>query len=217
MAKILSRRFFARPAPLVAVDLLGKILWHKTSEGIAAGRIIEVEAYLGEIDPASHAYRGPTPRTLMVWGKPGMAYVYLNYGMHYCLNIVAGKIGTPDCVLIRALEPIAGIPLMQKRRKTEAVANLTSGPGKLTQALKINRSHNGADITRGDLVIRQGEAIGAEIVVTSRIGISSAETAPLRFFVKDNSFVPCRNKVKVCLTGEKPAVTEFLLSSGLIN
>jgi DNA-3-methyladenine glycosylase len=83
MAKILSRRFFAHPAGLVALDLLGKTLWHKTPEGIAAGRIIEVEAYPGEIDPASHAYWGPTPRTLMIWGKPGVVYVYLNYGMHY--------------------------------------------------------------------------------------------------------------------------------------
>jgi DNA-3-methyladenine glycosylase len=153
----------------------------------------------------------------MVWGKPGVAYVYLNYGMHYCLNIVAGKIGMPDCVLIRALEPIDGIALMQKRRKTEAAANLTSGPGKLTQALKINRSHNGADITQGDLVIRQGESLKQELVVTSRIGISQAETAPLRFFLKDNPFVSCKNKAKVCFAGEKPAVEEFLLRSGFIN
>lgn len=217
MDKILPRRFFARPAPLVAVDLLGKILWHQTPEGIAAGRIIEVEAYPGEIDPASHAFRGPTPRTRMVWGKPGVAYVYLNYGMHYCLNIVAGKIGTPDCVLIRALEPIVGLSLMAKRRKTEAAADLTSGPGKLTQALKINRSHNGADITRGDLVIRDEAMSESDLVVTSRIGISQAEAAPLRFFLKDNPFVSCKNKAKVCFAGNKLAVEEFLRRNSFIN
>jgi DNA-3-methyladenine glycosylase len=216
MNSILPRKFYARSAALVALDLLGKMLWHRTPEGMAGGRIVEVEAYPGEIDPASHAFRGPTPRTRIVWSKPGVAYVYLNYGMHCCLNIVAGEIGVPDCVLIRALEPTAGLPLMGKRRKTEAAANLTSGPGKLTQALKINRSHNGLDVTRGDLVIRESEAQGRDIVVTGRIGISREEAAPLRFFLKDHPLVSCKNKAEVCFCGRKAAVIEFLRKNGFI-
>src|SRR5258708_18064165 len=146
--EILSRSFYTRPAIEVARSLLGKILVH----GKAAGRIVETEAYLGETDPAAHAFRGRTNRTEVIYGPPGHAYVYFIYGMYECLNLVAEPEGTPGCVLIRALEPLEGIELMRTRRPTaKNDTELASGPGRLTLALGITRRENGADVTRGPL------------------------------------------------------------------
>ncbi len=163
----------------VARDLLGKLLVH----GRAAGRIVEVEAYLGREDLAAHASRGLTNRTRVLFGPPGHAYVYFIYGMYECLNIVAEPEGTPGCVLIRALEPLAGISLMQRRRPAaRSVEELASGPGKLTLAMGITRRHNGADLTCGPLTVRElpGEP-RREIAVTPRIGIRHCADWPLRF------------------------------------
>src|SRR5215469_15503040 len=166
----LRREFYERPTVEVARDLLGKVLVH----GPTAGIIVETEAYLGGDDLAAHSARGVTNRTRVIFGPPGHAYVYFIYGMYECLNIVAEPEGKPGCVLIRALEPLAGIATMRGRRpKAHTVRDLASGPGKLTLAMGITRAQNGADVTRGSLVIR-GDANEPEpgILVTPRIGIT---------------------------------------------
>jgi DNA-3-methyladenine glycosylase len=184
---ILKRAFYERPAVEVARDLLGKLLIH----GSVAGIIVETEAYLGGDDLAAHSARGITDRTRVIFGPPGHAYVYFIYGMYECLNIVAEPTGQPGCVLIRALEPVAGVDLMQSRRPAaKRLEDLASGPGKLTLALGITRAHNGADLTRGPLVVRApAEAHRLEIAVTARIGIRECADWPLRFLIKGNRFV----------------------------
>ncbi len=169
----LARSFYARPTVEVARGLLGKILRH----GDASARIVETEAYLEIGDAAAHAARGVTPRTRVIYGPPGHAYVYLVYGMYHCLNVVAEAEGVAGCVLIRAVEPLCGI------------AGSTNGPGKLTRALGITIEHCGADVTRGPLAVYAGASDGFEIGVSPRIGISQAVDLPLRFFIRGNRFV----------------------------
>jgi DNA-3-methyladenine glycosylase len=153
--------------------------------GPTAGIIVETEAYLGGDDLAAHSARGLTARTRVIFGPPGHAYVYLIYGMYECLNLVAEPAGRPGCVLIRALEPVSGVELMQARRGAiRKVAQLANGPGKLTLALGITLAHNGADVTRGPLVVRQGACTReSEIAVTPRIGITRSAELPLRFLL----------------------------------
>jgi DNA-3-methyladenine glycosylase len=184
---IVPRSFYERGAVPVARDLLGKILVH----GLTSGIIVETEAYLGGDDLASHSAAGITDRTRVIFGPAGHAYVYLSYGMHDCLNIVAEPAGMPGCVLIRALEPVEGLDLMRSRRpKARKDRDLTSGPGKLTRALGITRKHTGVDMTAGDLVVRaQTETPRFDIAVTPRIGITKCADLPLRFFMKGNRFV----------------------------
>jgi DNA-3-methyladenine glycosylase len=183
----LPRSFYAHGTIRVARDLLGKIVVH----GKTSGRIVETEAYLGPGDDAAHSARGVTPRTRVIFGPPGHAYVYLIYGMYDCLNIVAEPDGVPGCVLIRALEPLEGVDLMRRRRP--AVRNredLANGPGKLTRALGIKLSHNGVDVTRGPLTVHPPpDRQSLEIAVSSRIGITKAADLPLRFFIRGNPFV----------------------------
>jgi DNA-3-methyladenine glycosylase len=181
-SRILPRAFYARPTVEVARDLVGKILVH----GRTAGRIVETEAYLGLDDRAAHAWRGITPRTRVLFGPPGRAYVYFVYGMHECLNLVTEPDGRPCCVLIRALEPLAGIALMKERRPAaRRVEDLASGPGKLTAALGITRRLYGADITRGALTVRGlRQEPPLEIETTPRIGIRECTDWPLRFVAK---------------------------------
>jgi DNA-3-methyladenine glycosylase len=184
---ILPRKFYARDTVAVARDLLGKILVH----GETAGKIVETEAYLGGSDLASHTARGVTNRTRVIFGPPGHAYVYFIYGMYECLNLVVEPEGNPGCVLIRALEPVAGIDIMQQRRPAaHTLRDLASGPGRLTLALDITRAQNGADVTRGNLTVRSPRGEEAfEIDVTPRIGIRQCADWPLRFTVKGNPFV----------------------------
>lgn len=179
---VLPRSFYARPTVETARALLGKILVH----GRTAGRIIETEAYLGLDDKAAHASRGLTTRTRVLFGPPGHVYVYLIYGMYECLNIVAEPDGTPGCVLIRALEPLSGIPLMRRRRpRARRMEDLASGPGKLTLAMGITRKHYGADLTRGQLTVRVlDDEPPARIEVTPRIGIHHCADWPLRFVLQ---------------------------------
>lgn len=186
-SRIVPRHFYLRPAVEVTRDLLGKIVVH----GETAGRIVEAEAYLGLEDPASHAFRGMTPRTRVLFGPPGHAYVYLSYGANECLNLVAEPEGKPGCVLIRALEPLAGLEIMRSRRTTaERVEDLASGPGKLTRAMDITRRHYGADLTRGSLTVREQENEPAfETLTTPRIGLSVSADRPLRFIIAGNRFV----------------------------
>jgi DNA-3-methyladenine glycosylase len=189
---ILRRGFYRRAAVDVARDLLGKILVH----GETAGTIVETEAYLGGDDLAAHSAAGITERTRVIFGPPGHAYVYLSYGIHECLNIVAEPEGIPGCVLIRALEPLAGLDIMRSRRPgARTDRDLTSGPGKLTRAMAITRAHNGHDLTRnaltrGDLTVHApAHPHAVQIDVTPRIGITKCADWPLRFVVKGNPFV----------------------------
>ena len=184
--RILGRGFYARPTIEVARDLLGRILVH----GRTAGRIVETEAYLGRGDLAAHAARGLTQRTKVIFGPPGHAYVYFIYGMYDCLNLVAEPAGEAGCVLIRALEPVAGIDLMRRRRPAaRTVEDLASGPARLTLAMGITRAHNGRDVTRGDLTVREPlEATAFEIGTTPRIGIRQSADLPLRFVIRANRF-----------------------------
>jgi len=153
--------------------------------------IVETEAYLGGDDLAAHSARGITNRTRVIFGPPGHAYVYFIYGMHECLNLVAEPEGSPGCVLIRAAEPVAGIPIMKRRRaKARTVEKLASGPGNLTQAFGITRAQNGADVTHGTLVVRRWDKEPKfEIQVTPRIGIRLCAEWPLRFVIAGNSAV----------------------------
>lgn len=187
----LPRSFYARPTEVVARELLGKVLVRRTRHGVVSGRIVETEAYLGANDRAAHAWHGLTPRTRVLFGPPGRAYVYLIYGMYECLNIVAEPEGIAGCVLIRALEPLEGLEAMRRRRPgARRVEDLANGPGKLTLALGITRRHNGADLTRGPLLVRDSLfKCSFETGVSSRIGITHCADWPLRFFVLGNRFV----------------------------
>ncbi len=175
----LPREFYERDTVQVSRELLGKILVH----GRVAGLIVETEAYVGGDDLASHSVRGVTPRTKVIFGPPGHAYVYFIYGMYECLNLVAEPEGTAGCVLIRALDPICGISTMFRRRpRARKPQDLASGPGKLTLAMGITRAQNGRDVTRGSLVVRKWkQEPPVEIQVTTRIGITKCADLPLRF------------------------------------
>lgn len=185
--RILRRNFYERATTEVARELLGNVLVH----GRTAGIIVETEAYPGGDDLASHSAAGITKRTRVIFGPGGHAYVYLSYGMHNCMNIVAQPDGIPGCVLIRALEPVEGMDEMRRRRhKARSDRELASGPGKLTEALGITRAHTGMDMTHGDLVVvAPAKATAFEIAVTPRIGITKCADLPLRFFIAGNSFV----------------------------
>ncbi|MGH3106812.1 MAG: DNA-3-methyladenine glycosylase [Rubrobacteraceae bacterium] len=176
---ILKRDFYDRDPRQVAVDLLGCVLSHRTSEGLASGIIVETEAYRPE-DPACHAYNGPTKRNRTMFGEPGLAYVYLSYGMHRLLNVVCEGEGVGSAVLIRALRPLEGRELMARRRGRDS--SLCNGPGRLTQALGIDLIRDGHDLTGGDLWISWGDA-PADIVATTRIGITRGTGLPWRYLV----------------------------------
>jgi DNA-3-methyladenine glycosylase len=178
----LPRAFFARGTLTVARALLGCYLVHDAAPGRTAGRIVEVEAYLGPRDPASHAYRR-TARSEVMWGRPGTAYVYFSYGAHACLNVVTEPEGRAGAVLLRALEPVEGLALMRRRRGTDDVRLLASGPGRLTQALGVTLRLNGSDLVTGPLYLARGP-VPAAIARTPRIGISAAADRPWRFVVR---------------------------------
>ena len=184
---ILPRGFYGRATTEVARELLGKILVH----GETAGKIVETEAYPGGDDWASHSARGITERTRVIFGPPGHAYVYFIYGMYECFNLVAEPAGKPGGVLIRALEPVAGVEIMSRRRPTaHTLRDLTSGPGRLTLALGITRAQNGVDVTRGQLTVRTArQEQPFEIEITPRIGIRHCADWPLRYVIKGNTFV----------------------------
>ncbi len=159
--------------------------------GRCAGRIVETEAYLGLEDLAAHASRGLTGRTRVLFGPPGHAYVYLIYGMYECLNLVAEPEGSPGCVLVRALEPLAGIALMRRRRPTaRRVEQLCSGPGRLTMALGITRKLYGASVSHGALTVRNwADGPGFDVEVTARVGVRHCADWPLRFHMAGSRFV----------------------------
>ncbi len=180
----LPRRFFARDPVVLARDLLGRVLFYRTAEGLLAGRIVETEAYTGEADAASHAFRGRTARNAVMFGPAGHAYVYFTYGMHYCLNVTANVPGIAGAVLLRALEPLAGVEIMQARSDRGPEPRLLSGPGKIGRAFGLTLADNGRDFTRGPLGLAAGSPLpDPEVARSPRIGISRAVQLPYRFTV----------------------------------
>jgi DNA-3-methyladenine glycosylase len=186
--KKLNYNFYNRKSEVVARELLGKYLSFNSGGKKLIGKIVETEAY-HQNDPASHSYNGPTPRSQIMFGPPGFAYVYFIYGMYHCFNVVTEPKGCGGAVLIRALKPVAGLEIMQENRKQTKLKNLTNGPGKLTQAFGITKKHNGADLVKSTLTICQNGSKRPDIVTTTRIGLSKAENKQLRFYIKDNEFV----------------------------
>jgi DNA-3-methyladenine glycosylase len=192
----LPRSFYLRDPRTVARELLGKVLVRKQARGrglnLCAGRIVEAEAYLGENDDAAHATSGLTARNQVLFGPAGHAYVYFTYGMHYCMNVSCLPAGQAGCVLLRALEPLAGIAAMARRRGTSKMQGLARGPARLCQALAITRARdNGKDLTsaQSDLWIGDDGCRPKAIVTTKRIGIRKSAELPLRYYIRWNDFV----------------------------
>jgi DNA-3-methyladenine glycosylase len=199
--RMLDREFYNRDSLIVAKELLGKVLVHEINGQRISAKIVETEAYMGVSDKAAHSYGGRrTPRVEVMYGRPGVSYVFFIYGMHNCFNIVTQEEGNPQAVLIRAVEPVEGLDLMAQNRFGKAYnqlsksqsKSLTNGPGKLCQALAIDRSLNGEDLCGGRLYVREGETEELNIVSAKRIGIDYAEEAKdylWRFYINDNKFV----------------------------
>lgn len=191
----LDREFYARPAPVVAKALIGMVLAHDAGDGAAGGVIVEAEAYR-EGDPASHSFRGRTPRNAPMFGEAGHAYVYFSYGVHWCFNVVTGEEGEGEAVLVRAIEPLFGIEHMQRRRESEKAIDLARGPGRLTESLAIGREHDGADLVQGPLGIwRPQERVRRRyrrIAAGPRIGITKGVATAWRFSVLGSRFVSGR-------------------------
>ena len=182
--------FYRQDTLAVARQLLGCCLVHLEGENTTAGKIVETEAYLRE-DPAAHSFHGETKSNSVLFGPAGNAHVFFVYGMHWCMNVVTGTEPRRGAVLLRALEPVKGIPVMENRRKTKDMHHLCSGPGRLTQALAIAGECNGVSLADGPLRILAPANVlpEGEIVQTTRIGISRAQEAPYRFYLRDNKFV----------------------------
>lgn len=185
----MPRSFYARYTPDVAREIIGSILVRETKGIRLSARIVEAEAYRGRDDPASHAYRGKTERTEVMFGEAGYAYVYFTYGNHYCLNITTENTGEPGAVLIRAASPLRGLEVMRANRNRETVIDLTSGPGKLTKAMAIDGSLNGEDVvTSKRLYLLRGKVDG-EIGVSPRIGLRVARETNWRYYLEGDPFV----------------------------
>lgn len=197
--RVLPRPFYERPASRVARALLGCVLISRIGGTLTGGRIVETEAYLGPEDGASHAAFRPSSRWLF-YGRGGIAYVFRAYGLHHCLNAIAGPRGTPGCVLIRAIEPLWGRRVMARRRdqvapgrSTKGLVALASGPARLTLALGITLRDTGRDLRRGTLTIHAAARPGRPTVATGpRVGITRSRELPLRFWIRDDPFVSKR-------------------------
>lgn len=186
----LRASFFERPAAMVARELLGCMLVSRIGGALTAGMIVETEAYLGADDAGSHAAtRGITPRNRVMYGPPAHAYVYFIYGNHHMLNLVAEPEGVAGGVLIRAIEPVTGVPAMTERRAGRSGVELTNGPGKVAAALGVDLTHNGIPLGE-QLTVYAGTPLPDTLVATSgRIGLSAGHELPLRFYVRDNAYV----------------------------
>jgi DNA-3-methyladenine glycosylase len=187
--RFLTTEFYARDTGIVARELLGKFLVKRIGAKLTRCRIVETEAYFGQNDPASHAARGRTKRNSVMFGPPGRAYVYFSYGVHNLLNVVTEEEGVAGAVLIRALEPIAGSELLLENRPVATIVQLTNGPGKLTQALGIDLTHNGAQLNGEDLGIIESGVADFDIVSAGRIGISAGVELKYRYFIENNLYV----------------------------
>jgi len=194
--KKLKKCFYRREVLVVSRELLGKVLVKSNGKEILAGKIVEVEAYHGDTDEAAHSYGGITKRNEIMFEAGGYLYVYFTYGAHHCCNVVTGKKGQGTAVLIRAVEPVIGLNAMIKNRfgrklkNEKEIFNLTSGPGKVCQAFKLDRIHSGTDLLGKQIFILDGEKIKSEdISVSKRIGITRSADLPWRFFIKDNPYL----------------------------
>jgi len=185
---ILSQTYYARPTLQVARALIGQIVALKSGRSLTAGMIVETEAYVGQDDPACHAHRGRTPRNEVMFGPPGQAYVYFTYGNHFMLNFVTEREGFPAAVLIRGLEPVHGLAGMKKRRGVTDENKLCRGPGNLTRALGIDRSHNGLPLQGPQLTVCRGRSRRLAVATGGRIGVNEGWEKTWRFFVEDH---PC--------------------------
>jgi DNA-3-methyladenine glycosylase len=189
----LPRAFYDRPVLIVARDCIGRVLVHRTPEGEASGRIVEVEAYRGPLDLASHSSRGLTKRTAAMFGPPGHAYVYLLYGLSWAMNLVVGAEGAPHAILIRGIEPIRGGDLMARRRgKLAGSRELTNGPGKLTQALGITGADYGRDLCGDTLFLESGDGARGRVGRSARINVAYAgawAARRWRFYERGNRYV----------------------------
>ncbi len=193
MSRALGPAFYARDTELVARDLLGAVLECTAGGTRCRARIVETEAYVGEHDAACHAAAGRTARTEVLYGAPGRAYVYFVYGMHWCVNAVTRPAGLPSAVLIRAAEPLEGIPAMRRRRGVRDDIELTNGPAKLCEALGITGEHHGVSLARSPLRILAGDRVGdGEVAVTPRIGIVRSADWPLRWLVRGSAYVSAK-------------------------
>jgi DNA-3-methyladenine glycosylase len=184
LGRRLPRSFYARPTAQVARDLLGKTLVYDGPAGRRAARIVEVEAYLGSKDPASHAYRGPTQRTAPMFGPPGRSYVYFVYGMYHCLNVVTERDGVAGAVLLRGAEPLVGLDDVEPRA--------LAGPGKLARAFGLTTKHTNLDLVRSSLSIRDAAAVpSSQVVRSARVGLNqhATTTKPWRLYVRGSSGV----------------------------
>lgn len=181
--------FFARDTVTVARELLGKILVSRVGDTVTGGRIVETEAYLGPGDPGSHAFRGITPRTSVMFGPPGRAYVYFTYGNHHMLNLITEVDGVAGGVLIRAIEPLFGVEEMERRRAGRPLSELTNGPGKLAAALGVDLSDYGSVLGRGRLTVYDAPRPAEPVAVSGRVGLSAGWDEPLRFCLKGDPFV----------------------------
>jgi len=194
---ILERSFYQQEVMTVARELLGKILLHESAEGVTSGIIVETEAYMGPGDQAAHSSGGRrTARNEVMYGPKGYVYVYFIYGLYWCFNLTAGAVpGKPEAVLLRAIEPVAGENIMEKRRGLTGgkIANLTNGPSRLCMAMNISKLQNKADLTAPPLYINDAPPVPKEeIVETTRVGVDYAgewKNKPWRFYVKGNRFV----------------------------
>jgi DNA-3-methyladenine glycosylase len=197
----LTREFYNRDSLIVANELLGKVLVHEVNGRKITARIVETEAYMGIHDRAAHSYGGKrTPRVEVMYGGPGVSYVYLIYGMYHCFNIVTREEGVPQAVLIRAVEPINELDFVAQNRfnktyqnlKKSEIIGLTNGPGKICNALAIDKSLNGEDLCGNKLYVEEGEENGFKTVSAKRVGIDYAEEAKdylWRYYIQDNKYV----------------------------
>jgi DNA-3-methyladenine glycosylase len=197
----LPASFFARATRIVARGLLGKVLVSRDGRTLTGGRIVETEAYLGPGDPGSHADRGMTPRTSVMFGPPSRTYVYLTYGNHHMLNLVTEKDGVAGAVLVRAIEPNIGVEAMTARRGGRPLAELANGPGKTAAALGVDLDDYGAVLGEGRVAVYDAPP-PERVAVSGRVGLSAGHEAPLRFYLEGNRFVskgrtgPVRKKTR---------------------